>query len=131
MSKGGISPPGSKEDSRNILVSWKDRAGKTEFCNAEAGVAGAALKIDSPDAETYFPMDQVWYWEYKLSGTRSCPETGQVVPLTLVPRDNFNPIVLQGVETFCMEGETLRVIFLDGRSRNYPIRHLSSWETTK
>jgi len=44
--------------------------------------------------------------------------------LTLSPKDNINKIELKDVETFCIEGPTLLVIFKDGRSRNYPLVHL-------
>ena len=48
--------------------------------------------------------------------------------LTLSPIDNINKLELKGVETFCVEGETLLVVFEDGRTRNYPFRHLWYYE---
>jgi len=44
--------------------------------------------------------------------------------LILSPKDNLNKITLNDVETFALEGETLLVIFKDGRTRNYPLIHL-------
>lgn len=44
--------------------------------------------------------------------------------LILSPNDNLNKIRLRSVETFCVEGPTLCVIFKDGRTRNYPMEHL-------
>lgn len=44
--------------------------------------------------------------------------------LILSPKDNMNKIVLENVETFALEGNTLVVIFNDGTFRNYPLQHL-------
>ena len=44
--------------------------------------------------------------------------------LTLSPKDNLNKIVLGGVKTFALEGETLLVVFESGQTRNYPLVHL-------
>jgi hypothetical protein len=44
--------------------------------------------------------------------------------LVLSPKDNINKIELENVETFCLEGNTLLVIFENGRTRNYPLMHL-------
>lgn len=44
--------------------------------------------------------------------------------LILSPKDNLNKIVLQNVKTFCLEGQTLCVVFEDGYARNYPLEHL-------
>jgi len=49
--------------------------------------------------------------------------------LILSPRDNISKLELADVETFCMEANTLLVIFKDGRSRNYPYLHLWYWES--
>jgi len=49
--------------------------------------------------------------------------------LILSPRDTLTKIELQGVETFCMEANTLLVIFTNGHSRNYPYIHLWYWES--
>jgi len=44
--------------------------------------------------------------------------------LILSPKDNLNKITLEDVDTFVLEGETLLVVFKDGRTRNYPLQHL-------
>jgi len=44
--------------------------------------------------------------------------------LILSPKDNINKITLENVETFALEGNTLLVVFIDGRTRNYPLIHL-------
>ena len=44
--------------------------------------------------------------------------------LVLSPKDNVGKMVLKKVETFALEGETLLVVFKDGRTRNYPLMHL-------
>ncbi len=44
--------------------------------------------------------------------------------LILSPKDNLNKITLHGVDTFALEGDTLLVVFEDGRTRNYPLIHL-------
>lgn len=49
--------------------------------------------------------------------------------LKLSPKDNINHIILENVETFCLEGSTLLVVFNDGRCRNYPQEHLWYWES--
>lgn len=49
--------------------------------------------------------------------------------LILSPKDNINKLTLQNVETFAIEGNTLLVIFTDGRSRNYPLQHLWYYES--
>ena len=36
---------------------------------------------------------------------------------------------LDGVETFALEGNTLIVIFEDGRARNYPLTHIWYYES--
>jgi hypothetical protein len=51
------------------------------------------------------------------------------VRLLLSPKDAGPKLNLENVETFCQEGETLLVIFADGRRRNYPHRHLWYWES--
>jgi hypothetical protein len=47
--------------------------------------------------------------------------------LTLSPKDNINKIELE-VETYCQEGNSLLVIFPDGRARSYPMEHLWYWQ---
>ena len=49
--------------------------------------------------------------------------------LTLSPKDNVNRLELEGIETFCIEGCTLLVVFSDGRTRNYPLVHLWYYES--
>ncbi len=44
--------------------------------------------------------------------------------LILSPKDNLNKIILNDVSTFALEGETLLVVWDDGRTRNYPLIHL-------
>ena len=48
--------------------------------------------------------------------------------LILSPKDNVNKIELD-VETFAQEGNTLLVVFKDGKCRNYPMEHLWYWES--
>lgn len=48
--------------------------------------------------------------------------------LILSPKDNINKLELKNVETFCLEGRTLLVVFTDGRTRNYPLEHLWYYE---
>lgn len=47
--------------------------------------------------------------------------------LILSPKDNINKIEVE-CETFAQEGQTLLVIFKDGRARSYPMQHLWYWE---
>lgn len=49
--------------------------------------------------------------------------------LTLSPKDNVNKVRLTEVETFALEGNTLLVVFSDGRTRNYPLIHLWYYES--
>ena len=49
--------------------------------------------------------------------------------LILSPKDNIGKIVLQNVDTFCLEGDTLLVVFEDGGTRNYPLAHLWYYES--
>ena len=49
--------------------------------------------------------------------------------LILSPKDNINKIELLEVETFCIEGPTLLVVYKDGRTRNYPMEHLWYYES--
>ena len=44
--------------------------------------------------------------------------------LILSPKDNLGKLTLIDVSTFALEGETLLVVFYDGRTRNYPLQHL-------
>lgn len=48
--------------------------------------------------------------------------------LILSPKDNINKLVLWDVETFCLEGNTLLVVFANGGTRNYPLMHLWYYE---
>jgi len=48
--------------------------------------------------------------------------------LILSPKDNICKIQLENVETFAIEGCTLLVVFVDGRTRNYPLIHLWYYE---
>jgi hypothetical protein len=49
--------------------------------------------------------------------------------LILSPKDNLGKITLEGVSTFALEGETLLVVFENGRTRNYPLVHLWYYES--
>jgi len=49
--------------------------------------------------------------------------------LLLSPKDNLNKIILSDVETFALEGDTLLVVFDNGRTRNYPLIHLWYYES--
>ena len=44
--------------------------------------------------------------------------------LILSPKDTIHKINLDNVISFCQEGQTLMVVFEDGRTRNYPLIHL-------
>lgn len=44
--------------------------------------------------------------------------------LVISPKDNLNKIELDNVETFALEGDTLLVVFEDGKARNYPLMHI-------
>ena len=50
--------------------------------------------------------------------------------LILSPKDNINKMTVKNVETFALEGNTLLVVFEDGRTRNYPLIHLWYYEST-
>ena len=50
--------------------------------------------------------------------------------LILSPKDNINKIELNNVETFALEGNTLLVVFKDGKTRNYPLMHLWYYESS-
>ena len=50
--------------------------------------------------------------------------------LILSPKDNINKLTLTDVETFALEGNTLLVVFKDGRTRNYPLIHLWYYQAT-
>jgi hypothetical protein len=52
-----------------------------------------------------------------------------VQKLILSPRDNLGKMILENVSTFALEGETLLVVFENGRTRNYPLRHLWYYES--
>jgi len=49
--------------------------------------------------------------------------------ITLSPKDNINKLFLNNVETFALEGNTLLVVFKDGRCRNFPLMHLWYYES--
>jgi len=49
--------------------------------------------------------------------------------IILSPKDNINKIELRNVETFTLEGDTLLVVFKDGKARNYPLMHLWYYES--
>lgn len=49
--------------------------------------------------------------------------------LVLSPKDNLGKIVLEGVDSFALEGDTLLVVWEDGRTRNYPLVHLWYYES--
>ena len=44
--------------------------------------------------------------------------------LILSPKDRINKIELKDVETYCKEGQSLLVIFKDGRTKSYPMVNL-------
>lgn len=44
--------------------------------------------------------------------------------LTLSPKDSIGKIILEEVTYFALEGETLLVVFKNGKTRNYPLMHL-------
>lgn len=50
--------------------------------------------------------------------------------LVLSPKDNVGKMVLTDVECFALEGETLLVVFVDGRTRNYPLMHLWYYQSS-
>jgi hypothetical protein len=49
--------------------------------------------------------------------------------LILSPKDNLGKIVLDGVSSYALEGDTLLVVFDTGRTRNYPLCHLWYYES--
>ena len=49
--------------------------------------------------------------------------------LILSPKDAPHKIILDGVSTFRLEGETLLVVFDDGSARNYPLQHIWYYES--
>ncbi len=49
--------------------------------------------------------------------------------LILSPKDNLGKMILKDVEVFCLEGETLLVVWKDGKTRNYPLMHLWYYES--
>jgi hypothetical protein len=52
-----------------------------------------------------------------------------MMELRLSPKDNLGKKDLTGVSGFALEGETLLVVFEDGRTRNYPLMHLWYYES--
>ncbi len=51
-----------------------------------------------------------------------------LVNVLLSPKDTNNKIILEGVEYVYQEGNTLAVVFEDGRARSYPMIQLWYWE---
>lgn len=49
--------------------------------------------------------------------------------LILSPKDNLGKMILEDVQGFALEGETLLVVFENGRTRNYPLIHLWYYES--
>lgn len=49
--------------------------------------------------------------------------------LRLSPKDNLGKMDLDNVSAFALEGDTLLVVFEDGRTRNYPLIHLWYYES--
>lgn len=49
--------------------------------------------------------------------------------LTLSPKDTLIKTTLERVQSFALEGETLLVVFEDGRTRNFPLMHLWYYES--
>ena len=49
--------------------------------------------------------------------------------LLLSPKDNVGKMVLDDVQSFALEGETLLIVFSNGRTRNYPLIHLWYYES--
>lgn len=49
--------------------------------------------------------------------------------LILSPKDNLGKMTLENVQGFALEGETLLVVFENGRTRNYPLQHLWYYES--
>lgn len=49
--------------------------------------------------------------------------------LVLSPKDTLGKLILNHVSTFALEGETLLVVFKNGRTRNYPLIHLWYYES--
>ena len=49
--------------------------------------------------------------------------------LILSPKDNLCKMTLDSVDGFALEGQTLLVVFDDGRTRNYPLEHLWYYES--
>lgn len=49
--------------------------------------------------------------------------------LIISPKDNLNEIELDDVSTFAIQGNTLLVVFENGRTRNYPMEHIWYYES--
>ena len=49
--------------------------------------------------------------------------------LLLSPKDNLGKMVLENVHSFSLEGNTLLIVFENGRTRNYPLIHLWYYES--
>ena len=48
--------------------------------------------------------------------------------LIISPKDSINKISLKEVEMFALEGNTLLVVYKDGRTRNFPLVHIWYYE---
>jgi len=49
--------------------------------------------------------------------------------LILSPKDNLGKMILDDVDGFALEGNTLLVVFKSGRTRNYPLEHIWYYES--
>lgn len=49
--------------------------------------------------------------------------------LILSPKADTSKLVLKDVELFTPQGDTLLVVFKDGRTRHYPLMHLWYYES--
>lgn len=49
--------------------------------------------------------------------------------LIISPKDNIGKMILDGVQCFALEGNTLLVVFESGRTRNYPLVHIWYYES--
>ena len=49
--------------------------------------------------------------------------------LILSAKDNLGKMTLEEVSCFTLEGNTLLVVFENGRTRNYPLMHLWYYES--
>ncbi len=49
--------------------------------------------------------------------------------LIISPKDNINKLTLKDIDSFCLEGETLLVVYNNGQTRNYPLIHIWYYES--